>query len=1115
VERELRIAPILTGGTSLAVWIGGVTAELYRVVNCYDDPRPEDEPYRALLGLTQTRALVDVITGTSAGGLNGVLLSTAWSLGVPTASVVKLRDLWMDLGSIDSLIRSPNEKDPPSLLRGDDYFWPELTGVVERLEAQKTATIGPKATEPPDTRRFTDLALTVTTLSGELTRRTDDIGQELQETRQDHTLRFTTDDFGSEDPEWRRRLALAARTSASIPGVFEASYLPVASAVRSRPAFEDRASFSVGRWAVDGGVLANQPIGAARRRIDERSAGGELRRVALFVNPTPSLGPPNVADDPDDVPPLVKVAASAFTAPRNIGIRGEIDQLREHNERLRRAVDVRRAIARVVAATDAPADGGDPVVHLARSLYDRFRDERALLSVTTMLDRVAPTLADDAFDRRQVEDALVAAILTTENWLPREFTFSDAADAWSWGIAPLEYSAGMLLELIRRVYRLPASMFGPGARDALGDLRGRVHSAMADLGQVRRLDSGFWEVALARRSPALQWWAEQCYEVWPKADAIPVPGVDDMPDASAGQVRANQQQTWAQLWQVAGSLARIAIELRQLVAEIDLDPPEPLPVEVVPDRDAINDLVTLLDVGGDDRSPMIRRLVALHIVAVALGDTSRRAAQIEFIEVSWNAPNTLDPRLLDEKLAGTQFNRLGAFVKRSWRANDWMWGRMDGAAQLVRLLLDPRRLRQIGVRPQQVVGALEALDGAPLDPAEQEPIERELGYLVEQVQHRVPVPAALPLTTAAFTRRVQVPIAREELPEVYFAVRRSKAEGGGEGDKGDFRLAFETETDGVAMANLGDAAVVDLFARCKIGSERASGEVGGDMLTRTAGRTVVVLANAITGERSGLQWPSRVARPFRQAGLFTYAMTRSAAASTTTGLTIAATLYALAGAILAMFLLSGRTETEINSGLVLLALTVLGAGVFFAILRSGVVAALPGFLALLVVALALLGPDIATVVSGSAEDPSTTWKQTLFLGDWPVVTFVVVAAVFGLGVSALARYRAANAVHQIAVDRAALADEEPPGRPIRPIVDLVLTVVVALGVLVLHQEVFRYVLVGEPDVWWRSALIDAGIWLGARSIVVVVAGLAVFGLFFGLAWDRTVRGGTTLVRRLF
>ena len=42
-----------------------------------------------------------------------------------------------------------------------------------------------------------------------------------------------------------------------------------------------------------------------------------------------------------------------------------------------------------------------------------------------------------------------------------------------------------------------------------------------------------------------------------------------------------------------------------------------------------------------------------------------------------------------------QFHHFGAFYKRSWRANDWMWGRLDGAGWLVHLVLDPRRVRWI------------------------------------------------------------------------------------------------------------------------------------------------------------------------------------------------------------------------------------------------------------------------------------------------------------------------------------------------------------------------------------------------------------------------------------
>lgn len=1091
--RELRIAPILTGGTSLAVWIGGVTAELYRVVNCLDEPRPADRVYARLLELTRTRAIVDVVTGTSAGGLNGVLLATSWALRVPTDEVVRLRDTWMDLGDISALLRGPNEKDPPSLLRGDDYFWPQLTGVVTRLgQAGARAHSGSASAE----RRDVDLALTVTTLAGELTRRTDDLGQELSETRQDHTIRFRTDDFGSDDPSWARRLALASRTSASIPGVFEASYLPVDEPVADRPAFGGRASFTVGRWAVDGGVLANQPIGAALDRIIERSADRELRRVALFVNPTPGEGTPNTADDPRLAPPLVTVAASAFTAPRHIGIRHEIDDLRAYNERVRRSVDVGRGIARVLATTSV-GEADDSIEATARALYPKFRHDRAVLSVTSMLDRVGPDLVEQGFPRMQVSDALVDAVRTTDHWLPHTLDTVEVGPDWQWGLAPLDHHAGLLVEVVRRTFRLPLTLVGDEARDALGSVRLAVHDALALSGEARALDDAFWRAVLADRPAELYRWARRCYEAWPDPAAM----AEARP--SSGELAA---QVKATSWEAA---RRLAAATRTLLATLDtlgLDAAgEGEAVEVRDDLEAIADLVSLLRTDETDDAHLVRRMIALHIVAVALGDTSRRPAEIELVEVSWRAPNTLDPqRPIAEKLAGTEFSRLGAFVKRSWRANDWMWGRMDGAAQMVRLLVDPRRLRQLGVQAEDVVAALADVSPNGVTDDERRDLEVELGYLHPAAHALVPVPASLPCTTEAFLRRVQLDIAREELPEVHFAVLRSVAEGAGEGDGGDFSRAYVAATAGAPMRDLPDADVEAVFRRCRIGAETAASEVGKDSLTRTAGATALVAANAITGERSGLRWPSRISRPFRQLALLAYALTRAATTTSRSGLAVTATLSAVAGAIVALFLLSGRTSVAVNSGLVLLALLVLGGGVFLAILRSGVVAALPGFLALLAVALALIGSGMRDIVTGTAERvPDLSWRHVVFLGRGSLVTIVVVVASIGWVLSIATRWRTANRLHAVEVARAAHRGVPAPARPRGPIVEAVLAAFVVPLLLGLHQAFFRWFMVGD-DEGWRAWLIDVSTWLGARALVVVVAGIVVFGLFFGLAWDRSV-----------
>src|SRR5262245_15051597 len=73
---ELRLALVMNGGISLAVWMGGVTNEFDRA-RC--DGLLKDPPglYAQLLDLFQSTLRIDVIAGTSAGGLNGALLGAA------------------------------------------------------------------------------------------------------------------------------------------------------------------------------------------------------------------------------------------------------------------------------------------------------------------------------------------------------------------------------------------------------------------------------------------------------------------------------------------------------------------------------------------------------------------------------------------------------------------------------------------------------------------------------------------------------------------------------------------------------------------------------------------------------------------------------------------------------------------------------------------------------------------------------------------------------------------------------------------------------------------------------------------------------------------------------
>src|ERR1700743_1815585 len=89
-EKELRLALVCYGGISLAVYMHGITKEIWRLARASRAAREGDDVdggsqgvYHALLNEIQEtsgvrlRALVDIVSGASAGGINAVFLAQA------------------------------------------------------------------------------------------------------------------------------------------------------------------------------------------------------------------------------------------------------------------------------------------------------------------------------------------------------------------------------------------------------------------------------------------------------------------------------------------------------------------------------------------------------------------------------------------------------------------------------------------------------------------------------------------------------------------------------------------------------------------------------------------------------------------------------------------------------------------------------------------------------------------------------------------------------------------------------------------------------------------------------------------------------------------------------
>lgn len=270
VHDEIRLAVALYGGVSLAVYEAGVAHELYRAVR-------GDGAYRAALG-DGRRVVVDVVAGTSAGGITGGVLAAALATG---ADLTALRRVWLDRGDLAALVHRADGA-VPSLLDGERL----RAAIVDALPAAAAAPL------------VDDLVayLTLTDLAGRSVWYLDSLGRPILATSGRHHAVFDQDALrtapGATGAGARARLADAMRATAAFPGAFAPQPLD-------------------GRWYADGGILDNKPLGLALRGIRDRHSAAREHRLLVFVEPRPAGGPAML--DPATVPHPLETLASALS----------------------------------------------------------------------------------------------------------------------------------------------------------------------------------------------------------------------------------------------------------------------------------------------------------------------------------------------------------------------------------------------------------------------------------------------------------------------------------------------------------------------------------------------------------------------------------------------------------------------------------------------------------------------------------------------------------------------------------------------------------------------------------------------------------------------------------
>lgn len=349
-EKELRFALICYGGISLAVYMHGITKEVWRLAaasRAFHEGREQTgsgRVYGELLtalaerGGVRLRVLADIVAGASAGGINGIFLARAIATG---QSLDPLTELWLKDADVDYLL----DPDARPLSAATKFWAVPIAGwamkrrgnVIDRtvgeaaqeeVRAKLSRFVRARWFEPPfggetfsnllldafdamdkgpigpsllPVGQPVDLFVSVTDFAGHSTPLS--LNSPPRVTEQEHRLviHFRQDMKAADGLGDVPSLAAAARATASFPGAFPPFTLRELDRVLEKrgiawPGREVfiRAQLPAGgeadpadRVLIDGSVLANAPFRPAIAALKQRPARREIDRRFVYIDPKP------------------------------------------------------------------------------------------------------------------------------------------------------------------------------------------------------------------------------------------------------------------------------------------------------------------------------------------------------------------------------------------------------------------------------------------------------------------------------------------------------------------------------------------------------------------------------------------------------------------------------------------------------------------------------------------------------------------------------------------------------------------------------------------------------------------------------------------------------------
>ena len=791
-EAELRLALVCYGGVSLAVYMHGITKELHKLLRAARkfDEHPVSNPFDGgteavyFDALTDIAAIgprlmvsIDIIGGTSAGGINGIALSKAIGRN---ASLEPLKKVWIDDGDIRKLLRGTRLfgskaqvlftvvrqltrlMGPSSPLRGEymsKLLLQALTDMDEDRGSEAPSLLPGKAPELELYVPTTDLngfEVIVPSGIGGASNRDSDYRQVLVF----HGVGGDLERFGE---EFTADLAFAGRATSSFPGAFapvsQASFTDeVGKDVALHPETVLLCQYDRDQTAdvyfVDGGVLNNAPFDLVIDAIARRRAQSRVYRQLVYIEPDPG----QALDSPIGAKAAGKgrrwlkdLFYTLSTVRGSHPILTELTKLRDMNWRIAEVQAIaEQQEAYVEERTNVVIKEmmtGDSLQRMQDATTTELVDE---LTATSGLppDDVIRDISDRVYKSAQKS---LGATWSTYQRLKFEAVLNRLGDDINECLGnpkPSAKAGFIAATLIAWARQHPAWQHGPENTEALGKL-------------LRRTDMPYRE----RRLVFILSRINDLY------------GMDDEARPPVGDIDALKAKVWSMIAEIrAGTVA--AVGLIRLGGALDLlNLSDTEAVAMSPEafaRAKKDDLQTILDQYADNvkslsddsaellttfrahttgwtsagaRDSLLNRYLGFALWDGILFPTISLSElpQLSPIPVAQFSPRSataLTPpadkgETKPAKLKGIPVHHFAAFFQAEYRENDYLWGRLDGAELILRMLYDVAKthasepIAATDETPPHLAAALEAVLDTEEDLRRIKPLRE---YLAKQIE---------------------------------------------------------------------------------------------------------------------------------------------------------------------------------------------------------------------------------------------------------------------------------------------------------------------------------------------------------------------------------------------